>query len=186
MHSSHERQFAFSIFYLHSVLSLLAWSATVGQSGCFVDKNREEEVVVVVVEDFHNGGKRATCMCEPGSLTTRPVASVTTHEVKPGAHVSYGSNERPFTSRIAPRVRRIICITTASFSIGLSEQVLYTSRPLTFSKWHARSAIWICVFCKPSASHGVQVLKRCGAFRSVPSPEQTTSHNILSNRSVYF
>ena len=71
--------------------------------------------------------------------------------------------------------------TTASSSTGLKLQVEYTRRPPTRRRCAACSAMRSCSGCSPLPLGAAQRRQMSGALRSVPSPEQGTSHSTLSN-----
>mmetsp|Transcript_14176 Transcript_14176/g.38983 ORF Transcript_14176/g.38983 Transcript_14176/m.38983 type:complete len:231 (-) Transcript_14176:413-1105(-) len=73
---------------------------------------------------------------------------------------------------------------TASFSMGLKVQVLYTSRPPTLSSCAARMAILSCKGWRPLPFPTLHLGQMSGALRMVPSPEQGTSHRMASNWNV--
>mmetsp|Transcript_57853 Transcript_57853/g.156047 ORF Transcript_57853/g.156047 Transcript_57853/m.156047 type:complete len:272 (+) Transcript_57853:663-1478(+) len=82
---------------------------------------------------------------------------------------------RTSTRATLRRHLRRTCATTASFSSGFSEHVLYTTRPPPRQSCRARSRISTCVGCRATEFLLLHVLQIFRFFRSVPSPLQGTS-----------
>mmetsp|Transcript_4447 Transcript_4447/g.15618 ORF Transcript_4447/g.15618 Transcript_4447/m.15618 type:complete len:284 (-) Transcript_4447:680-1531(-) len=99
----------------------------------------------------------------------------------PGARLRSGSSLETSTSSMTPSQRRRISATTASFSTGLKEQVLYTMRPPMATSCVPRCAILICSLCSENACLVDQRPQRSGLLRRVPSPLHGTSASTLSN-----
>mmetsp|Transcript_10280 Transcript_10280/g.31423 ORF Transcript_10280/g.31423 Transcript_10280/m.31423 type:complete len:392 (-) Transcript_10280:263-1438(-) len=113
-------------------------------------------------------------------LEIQPCLSLTFQVFMPGLRLSCGSIEETSMSSKDPSVLLKISATTASFSMGLREHVEYTSLPPTCRSSQAFITILSWILCRPSPMPTFHLLHKSGAFLSVPSPLQGTSHRILS------
>mmetsp|Transcript_36854 Transcript_36854/g.65989 ORF Transcript_36854/g.65989 Transcript_36854/m.65989 type:complete len:216 (+) Transcript_36854:373-1020(+) len=100
----------------------------------------------------------------------------------PGLRFSSGKAPVISTRRSDPLERRNTSATTASFSTGLKVQVEYTMRPPILSSRAACRVIRTCNGCRATPLLVFHLRQMSGALRSVPSPQQGTSHKMRSNR----
>ena len=109
--------------------------------------------------------------------------SWTDHSVKPGNRFKPGSIFEQSTNRIAPWLLFNSSTTTASFSRGFKEHVLYTSLPppSCFNNLNARVTTFTWIECNSTPLEFDHFFHKSVLFRNVPSPEHGTSHNIRSN-----
>ena len=117
--------------------------------------------------------------------------SVTTQVESPFPRERLGKWAETSTNRTAPSLCRQISRTTASFSSGFSEHVLYTILPPILRSFTARAKMATWRECSDCAYRGDHDAQSSGDFRygslprlsltSVPSPLQGTSQRMRSN-----